>query len=264
MLNVMLKFRPAGKVLGALGFMCLMSAAAFAQSSSQVTNVEIGNYMVGYYTGANQGLPDAQLHIINPGSSGGFGASDESPSATPQGGDLCANIYVFTPDEQMIACCSCKVSPNGMQGFSLATDLTANPLTSILPHAGAIKVVASPGGGPAGNLGEPPDGPSAAFTTGKACDAGSWYPSFASGSDEATRESGRVPQLQSWITHVRTLGAPFGASHSVTEIPFQGARLSRSEYEKLVTQCFAIEGAAGRGGVGSGAGICLCDPNKTI
>jgi len=152
MLNVMLKFRPAGKVLGALGFMCLMSAAAFAQSSSQVTNVEIGNYMVGYYTGANQGLPDAQLHIINPGSSGGFGASDESPSATPQGGDLCANIYVFTPDEQMIACCSCKVSPNGMQGFSLATDLTANPLTSILPHAGAIKVVASPGGGPAGNL----------------------------------------------------------------------------------------------------------------
>jgi hypothetical protein len=263
MLTVMLKSRSAGKVLGALAFMGLMSAAAFAQSS-QVTNVEIGNYMVGYYTGANQGLPDAQMHIINPGSSGGFGASDESPSATPQGGDLCANIYVFTPDEQMIACCSCKVSPNGMQSFSLSTDLTANPLTSILPHAGAIKVVASPGGGHSGNLGEPPDGPSADFTTGNACDAGSWYPSFSSGYDEFTREGGRVPQLQTWITHVRTLGAPFGASHSVTEIPFQGARLSHSEYQKLVTQCFAIEAAAGHGGIGSGAGLCICDPGKVI
>jgi hypothetical protein len=263
MLTVMLKFRPAAKVLGALSFMCLMSAAAFAQTS-QTTNVEIGNYMVGYYTGANQGLPDAQMHIINPGSSGGFGNADGTPTAIPMGGDLCANIYVFTPDEQMIACCSCKVSPNGMQGFSLATDLTANPLTSILPHAGAIKVVASPGGGRSGNLGEPPDGPSAAFTTGNACDAGSWYPSFSSSFDEATRDGGRVPQLQTWITHVRTLGTPFGASNSVTEIPFLGARLSHSEYEKLVTQCFAIEGPAGRGGVGSGAGLCLCDPSKVI
>jgi hypothetical protein len=216
--------------------------------------------MVGYYVGANQGLPDAQMHIANPGSNGGYGAADESPSAIPQGGDLCANIYVFTSDEQMIACCSCKVSPNGMQGFSLATDLVNNPLTSILPKAGAIKVIASPGGGSPGNLGEPPPGPSATSTTGTACDAGSFYPAYTADTDLGT--SGRIPQLQTWISHVRPSGATFGASHSVTEIPFAGARLSDSEYYKLVTQCFAIEAAAGKGGVGSGAGLCTCDPAK--
>src|ERR1700674_1945692 len=133
-----------GPLMITLIFTCLMSAAAFAQ-----TNPEVGSYMVGYYTGANATplLPDAQMHIINPGSTGGYGNSDERVTAIPRGGDLCANIYVFTSDEQMIACCSCKVSPNGMQGFSLATDLVANPLTSLTPHAGAIKVVSSQGGG---------------------------------------------------------------------------------------------------------------------
>src|ERR1700693_4222852 len=150
-----------GPLMITLIFTCLMSAAAFAQ-----TNPEVGPYMVGYYTGANQGLPDAQMHIINPGSTGGYGNSDERVTATPQGGDLCANVYVFTSDEQMIACCSCKVSPNGMQGFSLATDLVGNPLTSLVPKAGAIKVVTSQGGGPEGSLNPPPPGPGSAATSG--------------------------------------------------------------------------------------------------
>jgi hypothetical protein len=227
-----------------------MSTAAFAQ-----TNLDVGNYMIGYYTGANQGLPDAQMHIVNPGSNGGYGTASNSPSATPAGGDLCANIYVFTSDEQMIACCSCKVSPNGMQGFSLATDLVGNPLTGIVPHAGAIKVIASAGGGPPGSLGTPPPGPGTSAVSGLACDAGSDYAT-------PLRQIATPLQLQTWITHVRPLGTPFGAADAVTEIPFSGVALSPSELTKVQNQCFAIEAADGLGGVGSGAGKCICDPAK--
>jgi hypothetical protein len=223
-----------GKILGplmlALVFAWLMSPIGLAQNP---TNLDAGPYMIGFYTGANQGLPDAQMHIVNPGSTGGTGNPNNSPAAIPAGGDICANVYVFTSDQQMISCCSCKISPNGMQGFSLATDLLGSPLTSIVPIAGAIKVLSSASGGSPGNL--PPPAPGALAAANTACDAGTFY-----------QPTG---QLQTWITHVRTLGAAFGAPDSVTEIPFSGVRLSESEYDKLVQTCFAIESAPGPGGV---------------
>jgi hypothetical protein len=101
----------------------------------------------------------------------------------------------------MIACCSCKVSPNGMQGFSLATDLISNQLTST---GSSLKVVSSPGGEKLGNFNATPPGPTAS-TTGFACDAGTFYP------------LGGV--LETSITHVCTLGTSMG----VTEIAFDTA-----------------------------------------
>jgi hypothetical protein len=113
------------RFLGRLFAIAALSTGAFAQEST---------YNYGYYTNANTaGFPDARMSVINPGSKGGF-----SPV-----GDLCANIYVFLPDTQMIECCSCKVSPNGLRTFSLNTDLTSNPFTSFTPHSGAIKIVSS-------------------------------------------------------------------------------------------------------------------------
>lgn len=224
-------------------FTFAMSGVAIAQ-----TNLDAGAYMIGFYLGANAGLPDAQMHVVNPGSTGGYGAADESPAAAPQGGDLCANIYVFTSDEQMIDCCSCKISPNGMQGFSLALDLVGNPLTGLVPKAGAIKVIASQGPGSPGSLNPPPIGPTDLVAG--PCDAGTTYTPAG--------------QLQSWVTHVRSLPTGAGASHAVTEIPFSAAALSASELTKVQSQCFAIEAFAGRGGVGSGAGLCKCNPAQAF
>jgi hypothetical protein len=121
---------------------------AVAQSSD-------GPHKIGFYTGGNTGLPDAQMHVVNPGSTGGFGNASETPTATPQGGDLCANMYVFTPDQEMIACCCCKVSPNGMQGFSLATDLIGNPLTSTGSSRRRYQDCLLSGGGEPGNFNAP-------------------------------------------------------------------------------------------------------------
>jgi hypothetical protein len=216
----------------AVTLMCLVSTVAFGQDTV-VAAYTTSSYTIGYYQNANVGLPDAQMHVINPGSTGGF-----EPT-----GDLCANIYVFTPDQQLAECCSCKVSPNGMQGFSLATDLTHNPLTSDIPHSGAIKIVSSSGGGSTG-AGLP------GFTAAAPCDAGSNY-----------EPNGH---LETWITHVRPLGTSLGAAVTVTETNFEPVDLSSSELNKLRQECYAIEASAGMGGVGSGAGVCKCDPGKTF
>jgi len=224
--------------LVAITLTCLVPTLVFGQDS--VLSIEgSGSYNVGYYDNANMGFPDAGLHVGNPGSTGAFGSGDATSIA---GGDLCANIYVFTPDQQLAECCSCKVTPNGMQGFSLATDLTSNPLTPITPHSGAIKIVSSFGGGRRG-AGLPPTVDSS--NSRSFCDAGSDY-----------WPQGR---LESWITHIRPLSTP---GFSVTEIDFLSAQLSFSELKKLEQQCYTIEASPSNGGVGSGHGVCTCDPTK--
>jgi hypothetical protein len=231
------------------GLAVVLVTLVFASMAVAQSGAGDGSYTVNFYTGANQGLPDAQMHVVNPGSTGGIGNPTESPTATPQGGDLCANVYLFLPDQEMIACCSCKISPNGMQGFSLATDLVVNPLQNgTIPKAGAIKVVASQGGGASGaGLATPPSGPGSVTTvSGHACDAGTNY--VASGI------------LEAWVTHVRALGTTVGVTETANETSY----LSDSEQTKLQQQCFTIEASASLGGVGSGAGICKCDPNKAF
>jgi hypothetical protein len=130
-----------------------------------------------------------------------------------------------------------------MQGFSLATDLTKNPLTGTVQHAGAIKIVSSTGGGTSG-AGLP------GITAIPFCDAGSNYAPNG--------------HLDTWITHVRPLGASLGAAVTVTETNFEPVDLSRTELAKLQQECFAIEAPPGLGGVGSGAGVCMCDPSQAF
>jgi hypothetical protein len=224
--------------LVAVTLTCLVPTLAFGQDS--VLSVDgSGAYNVGYFVNANMGFPDANMHVGNPGSTGGFGSGDPS---TVAGGDLCANIYIFTPDQQMAECCSCKVTPNGMQGFLVTGDLASNPLTPDLPHSGAIKIVSSFGGGRRG-AGLPPTVNTQSSRP--YCDAGSDY-----------WPQGR---LESWVTHVRPLGTP---AFSVTEIDFQSAQLSWSELQKLEQECYTIQADPSQGGLGSGHGTCKCDPAK--
>jgi len=237
--------------LVAVTLTCLVPTLALGQDA--VLSVQgSGAYNVGYFVNANMGFPDAILHVGNPGSTGGYGSGDPTVVA---GGDLCANIYVFNYDQQLQACCSCRITPNGQQGFSLQDSkigLTSNPLTGTPAqlNTGAIKIVSSFGGGRRG-AGLPPtvDTESAR----NFCDAGSDY-----------WPQGR---LESWITHVRPLLGPTGATVppglTVTEIDFQSAQLSWSELKKLEQQCYAITADPSQGGLGSGHGLCYCDPHKT-
>lgn len=150
----------------------------------------------GNYTNANTaGVPDAQLSVINAGLTG-------TPISLGEG-NLCANIYVFNALGQLQECCSCKSSANSLKTFSVNSNLTSNPRTSSVLHAGFIEIVSS--------------------TPSPACDAAS---SFTPDGD-----------LGAWITHV---SKNTSGGFSVSETPFLAAPLLSGGLGYLQGKCGAI------------------------
>ncbi|MGA2880921.1 MAG: hypothetical protein ABSG13_18375 [Bryobacteraceae bacterium] len=59
------------------------------------------------------------------------------------GGNLCADIYVFDPYQELAECCSCKITPDGLLTLSVSYNLTSNTLTGVPLSTGVIKMVSS-------------------------------------------------------------------------------------------------------------------------
>jgi hypothetical protein len=74
------------------------------------------------------GIADGTVRITNVGTSGG---------------NLCADIYVFDPNQELAECCSCKITPDGLLTLSVVDNLTANTLTGVPLSSGIIKIVSS-------------------------------------------------------------------------------------------------------------------------
>ncbi len=188
------------KLLVVLGLLVLVPGLAFAQAT----------YFVDYYAN-NSGPPDALLvppdqivRIINVGVGG-------TPLTSPTG-DICANIYVFDNNQELIACCSQQITPNELDSAWVGSQLTNNPVTSVVPKAGVIKIATTP-------------------KTGR-CDA-------TNPLDTASASLAVV-----FATHLqRTGGATF-----VTETQKSASPLSASEGSFLPTACsFAIYLGSGKG-----------------
>ncbi len=162
----------------------------------------------------------ANLHVgdsvINLTNTGARGASVYAGTSASTVGSICANVYAFSPDEQLVACCSCPVTPNGLVSLSVRQDLIANTLTPAVPTAIVVKI-----------YGSVPVGGSCA--------------SSSSGPGEAT------PGLLAWGTalHVGLTG-----SAAVTETSFSPGSLSEEERTRLTSSCTYINA------IGSGFGIC--------
>lgn len=188
----------------------VFTAAAFAQP-----NVTLDSpYQVRYASNLNVG--DSVVNITN---SGALGAGLFAGTTAGTTGALCVNVYAFSPDEQMISCCSCPVTPNGLVSLSAQQDLISNTLTPAVPTSIVIKLLATvPQGGTC----------SASAST-------ATRPRLASG-------------LVAWGTTIHA--SPAGGPFAVTETPFIPASLSDGELTRLATLCNFI--AAN----GSGFGIC--------
>jgi hypothetical protein len=105
-----------------------VSLVAFAQQGGSV-------YQVNYYSNRNNtSLADSVVRVINPGVVG--------TPLSPDHGTICADVYVFDATQEMVECCSCPITANGIAELSLLKDLTQNPLTGFpAPNDGVIKIV---------------------------------------------------------------------------------------------------------------------------
>ena len=172
-----------------------LAAVALAIATGTTSRAQDDPYFVGYYANAKvSGAPDAQVRFTN----------DGSTETT-----LWADIYVFNNDEQMEACCSCGVTPDGYLDLDVNKDLLGNVLTpEEATSDGVIKVISSD-----------------AF--------GATSPSPTGG-------------IRGWITQIQN-GASSG-SFSITESDLKDSYLSSSELATLGTTCgFVLSLGSGAG-----------------
>lgn len=201
------------RILTTSAAIILCSMAAFAQD---------GPFQVRY--ASNLAIGDSVVNITNSGAS-------STTSLPLQNGNICANVYTFSPDEQLVSCCTCLVTPDGLASLSANNDLVNNTLTPGRPTSIVIKILASSGVAAPANA------------TAASCSA-------------ATVGTGGnliVPGLVAFGTTIHALpvtpATPAG-TYGVTETPFVNATLSAAELTRITTLCGFIQIT------GSGFGLC--------
>lgn len=195
----------------------VLSMVAFAQASDTPFQVRYA---------ANLNIGESYINISN---SGANGAPLLGPGFGGAVGNMCVNVYAFSPDEQLISCCSCLVTPNALVNLGVARDLTSNTLTQTVPTSAVVKLVGTLAGATGTASG------SSACNNSAAQAGGAGFP-IATG-------------MLAWGTTVHN--GPAGVpGYTVTETPFTPATLSAGELASIVGRCAAIIGN------GSGHGIC--------
>jgi hypothetical protein len=192
----------------------VFAGAAFSQISP--TNVTVdAPFQVRYASNLNIQTADSVVNITNSGAIGAGFAAGTSASTT---GALCVNVYTFSPDEQLISCCSCPVTPNGLVSLSARQDLISNTLTPAVPTSIVIKLLAT-------------------VPVGGSCASSAASPgALASG-------------MLAWGTTIHA-APPSAGTFAVTETEFLPATLSAGELTRITQLCTFINGN------GSGFGLC--------
>lgn len=187
-----------------VALVCLLAGIAAAQSTYSVT----------YYSNPNPTKWDSTFHIVNPGAA----VTSINLDGQPLNGNLCAEIYVYNDDEQVVECCGCLLTPDSEKTLSLNKDLLANPVNSLeVTTDGVVKIISA-------------------------------LPNSA-GKCDPTGDTTIVPtlELQNWASHVQAT-----ATNPETEEEFANATLSSLELEYDERLCSAINTS------GSKKGICSC------
>jgi hypothetical protein len=168
-------FRTFAVLAGLVGVAAILSAQA----------IDPDTFKVSYFSN-NITRPDSTVRLTNVGTSGG---------------NVCADIYVFDPNQELSECCSCLVTPDGLIELDVHFDLTSNPLTGVVLDTGDIKIVS-------------------AAVSGGACTLPT-APKTAAG-------------IRAWATHLQNNG-------SLTETEFLDSGMSAAELSRLAAQCKAIQ-----------------------
>jgi len=181
------------------------AATAIAQDANDISANVPDTFQVRYASNLNKG--DSVINITNTGSDSGFGDN------------ICVNVYTFDPSEEMVSCCSCLVTPNGLVSLSVQGDLISNTLSPSTPTAVVVKLVST----------RPPD----EIT----CNPG------------GAGDRILAPGMRAWGTSLHALPST-PATYGVTESSFLQGGLSIAEANHLFSFCGFIQAN------GSGFGIC--------
>jgi len=101
-----------------------------------------GQYQIGYASNVNSG--DSYVNISNDGASMTTTTIAAATNSLSVSGSLCVNVYAFNPDEEILSCCSCPITPNGLVSLSVQRDLLNNTLTGRTnPSSVVIKLFAT-------------------------------------------------------------------------------------------------------------------------
>ncbi|MGO9454412.1 MAG: hypothetical protein ACLQDV_25690 [Candidatus Binataceae bacterium] len=193
--------------------------------------------------GSSGGTGDALLRIVNDGSGGILLTPDPTTLApdAPLPGNVCANIYVYNDVQEQQECCSCPLTPNSLQTFSVIKNLTSNPFNPKESlSAGVIKIV-----------GSVPADPAHCNNTVGAVTA-------------ATFGTNVSPGLHAWINHTETMASnqagftpPFGFVTSTSVTSLDSGLLTLGELtNELQGGCAAINEADVH--ASEAIGICQC------
>jgi hypothetical protein len=166
--------------------MTVFSMAAFAQAIPGPSDA----FQVRYASNLNVG--DSVINVTDAG--------------TQNAGGICVNVYTFSPDEQLVSCCACPVTPNGLASLSVKNDLISNTLTPATPTSVVVKLLATQGGG---------------------CNA-------------STPTGGNLAAgMRAWGTTIHA--ATVAGTYQVTETEFSPAGLSQPELTRITSLCGFIQ-----------------------
>jgi hypothetical protein len=182
----------------ALAIVLTISGTALAQGDNSV-------YFVTYYANNVSGAPDATLRVINDGEAGSIRAVD---------------IYIFDDSQELVACGSCQISPDGLLSEDVKTELTNNPLTGRVPSRGVIKVISE---------------------------------KYVNSTPPTQFSPSPLADMRGWATHIER-ATPTSGAYATTEAPLADSNLSTGEQSLLGNLCYYASL------LGSGQGTITCTP----
>jgi hypothetical protein len=170
----------------------VLATSAFGQA---IPGSPADAFQVRYASNLNIG--DSVINITNAGT-----ANTAAGALT----NICVNVYAFSPDEQLISCCACNVTPNALVSLSARSDLISNTLTPAVPTSIVVKLVA---------------------TTQATCNAAT------------VTAAALTPGMRAWGTTLHA--TPTAGSFAVTETGFTQAGLSAGELARITSFCGFIQ-----------------------
>lgn len=205
-------------------------------------------FQVNYFTNLVVG-DFSYIRATNDGSVVTAASVKDTPDTTTnfKTGDICMNVYAFDAAEEMVSCCACKITPNGLASLSILQDVVSNTLTPFTPTSITVKLVSTTPMIQGSNPLSPTESCNPSFPFGLNSTAPITVTGTTLPASPLLLQQNLAPSLHAWGTTID----PQPSGYGVTRTEFSNATLAlASELQRLTIFCGFVTSN------GSGFGIC--------